>query len=296
MRIATTTTRPRDLVVNLGIIWEPRDTALRRTPSDPASAVFTCQLTIMRRSVCCVHLVTASIGKVQPRAVIRVRSAVVDQYGSVAGYHIVRVASSRSTRSVTYVVMALTWPFLEPDRPSLRCRSMLTAAVTATWTDKGSPTVRGLDPARHPGRPRQLRPTSGWTRNARRRPPSAPPVVLGRRRRNTTPRSLLKIRLGSNLLYRIKTARLRHGYAGPRARATAYGHARTPTNTVRPTKNKINLPNEAATIPSPITLEGGSGDRRRTATRHATEHPPRRSRHRTIYRRLWIPCAARRQP
>jgi len=57
------------------------------------------------------------------------------------------------------------------------------------------------------------------------------------------------------------------GYAGPRARATAYGHARTPTNTEPLPSSTADPPAEAVTIPSPTTLGERPGDRRRTATR-----------------------------
>ena len=44
-----------------------------------------------------------------------VLTAVVYEYRRVTGHHIVRVAFSRPVRSVTYVVLALTWSFSGPD-------------------------------------------------------------------------------------------------------------------------------------------------------------------------------------
>lgn len=71
------------------------------------------------------------------------------------------------------------------------------------------------------------------------------------------------------------TGSRRPGYAGPRARATACGPARTPTKAVRSTKSKANLPVEAVAIPLPIThgtwFRGSTP--RRYAARHRTHSP-----------------------
>ena len=52
-----------------------------------------------------------------------------------AGDHVVRVAFSRAVRSVVYDVAAFTWLFSCDAAWRCRLSSMLTATVTATWTD-----------------------------------------------------------------------------------------------------------------------------------------------------------------
>jgi hypothetical protein len=106
-----------------------------------------------------------------------------------------------------------------------------------------------------PGQPWQLRPAprmdSQRPATTRSRPPSAPPAAPGHRRRNTTPRSLFKIRLAQTCY----TESRRPGYAGPRARATAYGHARA--NTAKATRRRRTRPSRTP----------GRDDRRRQSSR-----------------------------
>ena len=71
--------------------------------------------------------------------VFRNLAAVVHENRRCAGYHIVRVAKPRSLRCVTYVVMVLTWPSWPTSAHSDRRWSVLTATVTATWTDSRAP-------------------------------------------------------------------------------------------------------------------------------------------------------------
>ncbi len=75
----------------------------------------------------------------KPKLIRVSRIAVVYQYRRGAGEHIVRVALSRPLRCVTYVVMVLTWPSYSTGTHPDRRRSVLTATVTATWTDYGAP-------------------------------------------------------------------------------------------------------------------------------------------------------------
>lgn len=130
-------------------------------------------------------------------------AAVVHEDRRCASEHIVRVAYSRPTRRVTDQCRAPTWYFgAGPDSGSYR-RAVLTAIVTATCTDHHARTAPAL-------------------------PGEGAAEVLHQQEQ----------------VHRVGGARLELGKfalhnqdgpaeAGPRARATAYGPARTPTTPIR---------------------------------------------------------------
>ena len=128
--------------------------------------------------------------------------------------------------------MALTWPSCSAEQYPDRRWPVLTATVTATWTDRGAPNATDRRPdrprraAQPPHRRSDPHPSDGG--NFAKPPANAPatddlqrpPAKHGSSpRRATRPRpSSPRSKLGSNSLYKDQE---RPSYAGPRARATA---------------------------------------------------------------------------